>query len=117
MYVNENSNIDYGTETYDLIHFSTKYYHELSTFLIIENPEIDGKNIQFNEIKVQERIELVNDWFDLKGTLVIGSETYPISKLFRHIRNNDPFFEISNKQFIILPKELLPGLRVWLNSA
>ncbi|MBL0026075.1 MAG: DEAD/DEAH box helicase [Saprospiraceae bacterium] len=106
LYVNENSNIDYGTETYDLIHFSTKHYHELSTFLIIENPEIDGKNIQFNEIKVQERIELVNDWFDLKGTLVIGSETYPISKLFRHIRNSDPFFEISNKQFIILPKEL-----------
>jgi SNF2 family DNA or RNA helicase len=98
------------------IHNNTKFsvlektsaeIEKLKTVFEIHPPESDGKQLTFGTFTVLTNFVLINDWFDLKGMIKIGDVEYPISRLFRNIKNDDPFYRLSDGSFVLIPGEIM----------
>jgi SNF2 family DNA or RNA helicase len=48
-----------------------------------------------------------NDWFDVKGEVIIGEFTIPFGQLVPNIRDNNPYFLLPNGLYFIIPNEWL----------
>ena len=46
-----------------------------------------------------------NDWFDLKGEVIVGTFTFPFGRLIPYIRNQNPYFELPDGTYFIIPAE------------
>ena len=44
-----------------------------------------------------------NDWFDVKGEVVVGTFTFPFGRLIPNIRAQNPYFELPDGTFFIIP--------------
>lgn len=79
----------------------------LSAVFQVHTPESDGKKLAFKSFLVTTNFTLINDWFDLKGVVKIGENEYPISRLFRNIKNDDPYFRLGDGTYILIPAEIM----------
>ena len=90
-----------------IINWLTEHQHSLikSGFTVC-TPQIDDKKIalipsSLSNLKLTEQ----NDWFDLTGDVIIGDFTFPFAQLIPFIRNNNPYFELPNGNFALIPEE------------
>ncbi|MCZ2099906.1 MAG: DEAD/DEAH box helicase [Chitinophagales bacterium] len=111
--------LDYGFEWHEKrilyagsFQFSTilkiiKLKSELMLLFTIAEPEIDNKRICLQEMQETMDFVQVNDWFDLKGHVWIEDKVYPFFKLFTNIKNENPYFKLSDGRFAIIPEEIM----------
>jgi superfamily II DNA or RNA helicase len=76
-----------------------------SGFTVI-TPVIDNKTIAL----LRPSLSLMtatqqNDWFDLKGEVVVGTFRFPFGRLIPFIRANNPYFELPDGTYFIIPNE------------
>ncbi len=74
-------------------------------FTII-TPVIDNKTI----VLLRPNLSLMtatqqNDWFDLKGEIEVGTFRFPFGRLIPYIRANNPYFELPDGTYFIIPAE------------
>ncbi|MBP2832425.1 ATP-dependent helicase [Aquimarina sp. U1-2] len=71
----------------------------------IKLPQLNTKSIDLSphQITIQNRQE--NDWFDLHGTVTIGSKKIPFSKFVPYIKRNDRLFPLGKQRVFIIPLE------------
>ncbi len=51
---------------------------------------------------------LIHDWFDLNRNIKgIANVDYPISWLFRNIKANDPYFELADGTYALIPAAIM----------
>jgi superfamily II DNA or RNA helicase len=46
-----------------------------------------------------------NDWFDLKGEVEVGAFRFPFGRLIPYIRANNPYFELPDGTYFVIPAE------------
>lgn len=73
-------------------------------FTII-TPVIDNKSIALLRPSLSLTTTQQNDWFDLKGEVTIGKFTFPFGRLIPYIRANNPYFELPDGTYFIIPTE------------
>lgn len=69
-------------------------------------PVIDNKTI----VLLRPSLSLMtatqqNDWFDLKGEIVVGTFRFPFGRLIPYIRANNPYFELPDGTYFLIPAE------------
>jgi len=71
----------------------------------IDLSDVEGKNIatDFGSISIQ--YEDNQDWFDVKMKIVCGAFTFPFVRIVSHLKSENPFFELPNGTFFMIPKE------------
>lgn len=70
----------------------------------VKKPVVDNKIIALlrPSLKFMEATQQ-NDWFDVKGEVVVGNFTFPFGKLIPNIRAQNPYFELPDGTFFIIP--------------
>ncbi len=68
-------------------------------------------------IDLQVSVKQDNDWFDLRGQVVIGNFTIPFVKLYRNITRNIREFELPDGTIAVLPDEWFTRYSELFNSA
>lgn len=71
----------------------------------VELPVVENKTVallrpQLNLEKTEE-----NDWFDLKGHILVGEFSIPFGQLVPNIRDNNPYFLLPNGLYFLIPDE------------
>jgi non-specific serine/threonine protein kinase len=68
-------------------------------------PELDGNQVALldAQIEVQSRVE--NDWFDVHGTVTVGSFSFPFRAFVPYLRKEDPYFPLPDGRFYLIPDE------------
>jgi non-specific serine/threonine protein kinase len=102
-----NKKLGAGASKYAVIESVISQIDNLIQYFEIEYPEIEGKKMSMLSPKIIPAFNLNNDWFDLKGTIVVGPNEYPIAKFFKNIKNKDPFFKLEDGSYLLLPEELM----------
>ncbi len=97
----------YGDNPFSTIAKITELHSVIKEHFDVHEPEIDNKTIALSSIVEVASFELVNDWFDLHGNIQIGDASFPISRLFRNIRNDNRYFLLDNGKYAIIPEEIL----------
>jgi non-specific serine/threonine protein kinase len=67
--------------------------------------DVEQKSIatDFGSISVQ--YEEDRDWFDVKMQIVCGVFSFPFVQIVSHLKSKNPFFELPNGTFFLIPKE------------
>lgn len=99
--------LSYGNGKYSALEYVSQIIDDLKIEFSIPNFTIDNKKISFASMIEEANFNLVNDWFDLHGSIRVGDETYAFSKLFENIKNNDPLFKLKDGTYAIIPEEIL----------
>jgi superfamily II DNA or RNA helicase len=70
----------------------------------VKKPVVDNKTIALlrPSLRLMEATQH-NDWFDVKGEVVVGDFTFPFGKLMPNIRTQNPYFELPDGTFFIIP--------------
>jgi SNF2 family DNA or RNA helicase len=71
----------------------------------VKTPVIDNKPIALLKPNLTITTHQENDWFDIKGTIIIGDFTIPFGQLIPNIRDNNPYFLLPNDHYFIIPNE------------
>ena len=71
----------------------------------VEMPVVENKTVALlrPELTLQKSEE--NDWFDLKGSILVGEFSIPFGRLVPNIRDNNPYFELPNGLYFLIPDE------------
>jgi len=104
---------DYGFLSFDaVLHkyqniqllINAKKQFEKSGFTI-ENLSVDTKKIatDFGTISIEKQEN--EDWFDIKMEIKCGDFSFPFTKITNNIKLNNPFFELPNGTFFLIPNE------------
>ena len=96
----------YKNEKLGLLERLNEVYSEVSSKVNISETTINGKELTFKKIHLDTQFTSKGDWFDLNGKLVIGEYSFLISKLFDHIKRNNPYFELPDGKIVLLPNYL-----------
>lgn len=99
--------LSYGNGKYSALEYVSQIIDDLKIEFSIPNFTIDNKKISFASMIEEANFNLVNDWFDLHGSIRVGDETYAFNKLFENIKNNDPLFKLKDGTYAIIPEEIL----------
>lgn len=102
-----NNRFYYNDTKFSVLEKTSAEIDVLKTVFQIQPPECEGKQLTFSTFSVLTNFVLINDWFDLKGMIKIGDEEYPISRLFRNIKNDDPYYKLSDGSYILIPNEIM----------
>lgn len=102
-----NNRFYYNSDKYSVLEKVNEEIETLNAIFQVHPPESDGKQLTFIAFSVITNFTLINDWFDLNGLVKIGDEAYPISKLFRNIKNDDPYFKLKDGNYVLIPAEIL----------
>jgi SNF2 family DNA or RNA helicase len=73
----------------------------------IATPVIENKSIALLTPQLNMSTSQDNDWFDVKGEVIIGEFTIPFGQLVPNIRDNNPYFLLPNGLYFIIPNEWL----------
>ena len=65
---------------------------------VVENKTVTLLRPQLNLEKTEE-----NDWFDLKGRILVGEFSIPFGQLVPNIRDNNPYFLLPNGLYFLIP--------------
>jgi superfamily II DNA or RNA helicase len=72
----------------------------------VNTPVIDNKTIALLKPSLSNLTSTQqNDWFDLKGDVVVGSFTFPFGQLMPYIRANNPNFQLPDDTYFVIPTE------------
>jgi len=94
--------IYYGKTIYATLERTSNYIDQLKVDFLINFPDIDGKILKFSPLNIIEKFNIINDWFDLHGIVLVGNEEYPIAALFNNIRNDNPFFKLRDGSYALI---------------
>jgi non-specific serine/threonine protein kinase len=67
-------------------------------------PQADGRTLQLGASDIEVQSEPAGDWFDVQGRVVVGAFSFPFQKLLPCLRRNDPFFELPDGTFFLIPE-------------
>lgn len=68
-------------------------------------PQSDGRTLTIAACDINLRSEAAGDWFDVQGKVVMGSYTFAFQRLLPYLRRGDPFFELPDGTFFLIPEE------------
>lgn len=105
--IGPNQRMYFGTSAYEIFNWMSLYIHKLIPLADIEAPEINGKKLIFKKMTVVADFKMINDWFDLRGSVMINDEAYPIAMLFRNIREDNCFFKLRDGTVVLIPEEIM----------
>ena len=85
---------------------STHYETLIQCGFTVILPVIDNKTITL----LRPSLSLMtatqqNDWFDLKGEIVVGTFRFSFGRLIPYIRANNPYFELPDGTYFLIPAE------------
>lgn len=91
----------------ELIHWLAEHLKALKQAgFSIKNPSIDDKTLIIARPHLGAVVaENENDWFDLKGSITIAHFVIPFGRLIPYIRKNNPYFELPDGTYFIIPNE------------
>lgn len=71
----------------------------------LDNLLVDNKKIasHFGIISIQHQEK--EDWFDINMQITCGEFDFSFSKIFSNLQNNNPFFELPDGSFFLIPNE------------
>jgi len=84
---------------------AAKYESLIKYGFEIESPFYNDKKIIFSYPKLKINADQNIDWFDVKATVYIGDTSIPFAFLKQNILDQNPYFELPNGKFFIIPKE------------
>lgn len=91
-----------------ITHQEALQYHGFT----IAAPVIDNKPIALvRPILSNMTTTQQNDWFDLKGEVIVGAFVFPFGRLIPYIRANNPYFELPDGTYFIIPAEWFEKFR------
>ncbi|MCB0664724.1 MAG: ATP-dependent helicase [Saprospiraceae bacterium] len=89
---------------YDLIHWVINHRDFfIKNKIELKAPVIEGKQVALHKAEININTIVDNDWFDIKGSIQVGDETFYFSDLMESIRNDDPLVLLPNGQVFIIP--------------
>ncbi|MCC6283352.1 MAG: DEAD/DEAH box helicase [Saprospiraceae bacterium] len=68
-------------------------------------PQADGRTLALAAHDITVRSEAADDWFDVQGRVVVGAFNFPFQRLLPNLRRADPFFELPDGTFFLIPEE------------
>jgi len=68
-------------------------------------PRVEEKEIQLEIPRLELRAEEENDWFDLKGQVLIGTFTIPFLKIARYVREGKRLYPLPDGSWFLIPEE------------
>lgn len=71
--------------------------------ICIINPYFFQKEINLSHFKESFKIDYENDWFDIKGIVIVGDIEFPFVSLLKYIKTNDHFFPLPDGTWFIIP--------------
>lgn len=71
----------------------------------IPAPQADGRTLALLSHEIAVRSEAAGDWFDVQGRVVVGEYSFPFQRLLPNLRRADPFFELPDGTFFLIPEE------------
>jgi len=77
---------------------------EAAGFLLV-TPQVEGKIISFHTGSLQLQSQADGDWFDLQGQVQVGTHSFPFQRLLAHLRRQDPYFQLPDGTFFLIPTE------------
>lgn len=78
--------------------------------------ELGERKYHLGNIDLQVSVKQDNDWFDLRGQVVIGNFTIPFVKLYRNLTRNIREFELPDGTIAVLPAEWFTRYSELFNS-
>ncbi len=70
-----------------------------------DTPVFEDKKISLAPAEWTQEIRQENDWFDLRITVRVGEWAFPFAKLINNIRTENPWYELPDGSFFIIPAE------------
>ncbi|MCC6723575.1 MAG: DEAD/DEAH box helicase [Saprospiraceae bacterium] len=71
----------------------------------LETPVFEDKKISLASAEWTQEVVQENDWFDLRIRVRVGEWEFPFAKLINHIRTENPWYELPDGSFFIIPQE------------
>ncbi|MBI1227109.1 MAG: ATP-dependent helicase [Bacteroidetes bacterium] len=71
----------------------------------LDAPVFEDKKISLAPAEWTQEVVQENDWFDLRITVRVGEYEFPFARLINHIRTENPWFELPDGSFFIIPQE------------
>ncbi len=102
-----NNRLCIGDSEFGIFEWISQRFEKLKDQVDIEMPEINGKKLTFEKLIVKADFQIINDWFDLMGFVIIGEESYPIAMLFRNIKDGNRFFRCKDGTLVLIPEEIM----------
>lgn len=92
-------------EKFDLIYWLARNKGSLqSKGVNVNEPILDGKPIVLSIPAIKMNMTSDNDWFDIKGTILIGDKEIAFEKIIENIRSGDPYYRLSDGSYFIIPQ-------------
>lgn len=74
-------------------------------------PRIDDQRLSLQIPEINMEVATGNDWFDLKGTVVVGEHRFPFLALAKHIREDNRFYPLPDGSIFLIPEEWMTRYR------
>ncbi len=71
----------------------------------LDMPVFEDKKISLAPAEWSQEVVQENDWFDLRIRVRVGEWEFPFAKLINHIRTENPWYELPDGSFFIIPQE------------
>ncbi|MDR2928327.1 MAG: DEAD/DEAH box helicase [Cytophagaceae bacterium] len=68
-------------------------------------PEYETSKLYFGNHTVALDTSNESDWFEVRGSVIIGEFTIPFIRFRKNIIDNDPVFHLPNNELFIIPRE------------
>lgn len=90
---------------YAAICWVNQHHTELEALGIQLKQAIDGTRYYFGQQKLDYKLTLHDDWFDLHAIVTFGEFQFPFIRLRKYILNGKREFQLPNGETVILPTE------------
>ncbi|MBK8565187.1 MAG: DEAD/DEAH box helicase [Saprospiraceae bacterium] len=71
----------------------------------LDTPVFEDKKISLAPAEWSQEIRQENDWFDLRIRVRVGEWEFPFAKLINNLRTENPWYELPDGSFFIIPEE------------
>lgn len=103
----ESGRFGLGEGSYDVLHAVGKYLTVIEETFVVDRPEWNDSVISLSTMQIHHNFIVGNDWFDLKGIIVIRGEEYPFYKFLKNIKDKNVFFQLRDGSVFVLPEEMM----------
>jgi len=74
---------------------------------VVGDLSIGDKQIAIDHYEISMSSHLDNDWFDIKGTIIVGDEEIPFARLIEHIKNGERYVPLESGKYFVIPQAWL----------